>query len=248
MLDHLYNLFVREADGGGGGDTKPPAPAPAPEAPAPEPDKSGKQGGDEKPEGITLSKDAFNERLGRAKSSGEKTVLEALGFDSLEAAKQSVAKGTEAIKAQMTDQEKRDAELVEAKRIADTEKAAREQSEQRALQAETKAAALGLMGQFANPVQAYRLLNLSGVKRQDDGTFKGLKEAVEQLAKDEPWTLAAAKGGKKAPPIGATDPDDKDSKTRSESEDAKRARYFGGGVGQSPFFEGGRVVGVKDQE
>ena len=246
MLKDLSTiLYAPEGTGGGTVETLPEEPiAPVkpskdetpPAAVTPE-----KDGATETPEEVKLSQDALSKRISRAKSTGSKEAMDALGFDSVEQAQAAFKAGQDAIKAQMTEKERQEAELLELSKQSATEKEAREKAEDRALQAELKAAALGLMGIFANPAQAFRLLDLKDVKQMDDGSFEGIEVAIETLAKTEPWTLATEPKRKKGDPIiGSTDPVEDDLEgSKKESEASKRARYFGGGASESPFFESG---------
>ena len=252
MLTDLYKLFNFAPDGAPSG-----APEDPPETPeTPPDDTTTPPEADKTPDkvepitdttdDVTLSQKALGSRIDRAKSTGSKEALKGLGFESVEDAEAAFKAGQEAIDAALTEKEKADKDLQALKDQGAVDKTAREAAEQRALDAEMKSEALGMMGIFANPLQAFRLLDLTDVERNDDGTFEGLEAAVKALAKSESWTLATGKNKPNDPLIGETDPpDDETDGKKSESEETKRARYFGGGVKDSGFFDvpegGGRV-------
>ena len=83
--------------------------------------------------------------------------------------------------------------------------------------------------------EAFKLLDTSEIAQSKDGSYEGLKEAIDSLAESEPWTLGKAKKTK-APNIGPTDPPESDEEGK-ESESEKAKRYFGPGVEQGGFFE-----------
>lgn len=242
MLTDLYKLFNFAPDGAEGGVVKDP-----PETPETPPDDTTTPPEAETPDkvvttdttdDVTLSQKALGSRIDRAKSTGSKEALKALGFESVEDAEAALKAGKEAQDAALTEKEKADQDLQALKDQGVVDKTAREAAEQKALDAELKSEALGMMGIFASPAQAFRLLDLSEVKQNDDGSFEGLEAAVKALAKSESWTLATGKNKPKDPIIGETDPpEDEGDGKKVESDDTKRARYFGGGVGDSGFFD-----------
>jgi hypothetical protein len=248
LFNKLFDFrraFSFEGESGGAGGGTPPASPPEP-APAPTGGGTPGQGAEEggTPAEIKLTSAQLSERLDRAKGSERTTLLKSLGFENLEAAQAAIKAGQEALQAKMSAEEKQAALLKAAQdRATELEKQA-QQATQQASQALMQSEAMGLMaGRFASPKAAFKLLDLSGVERQSDGTFKGLSEAVEKLAKDEPWTLAAQTTTKTkvaAPPIGPTNPEGGDGK-QTETDDDRRKRYFGAGAGSGGFFGGGGV-------
>ena len=246
MLKDFFTILYAPESGGGGTVETPPEEPVAPVEPSKDETPPAavtpvEDGDDETPEKVELSQEALSKRITRAKSTGSKEAMKDLGFDNIEDAQAAFKAGQDAIKAQMTEKERQDAELLELSEQSAIEKEAREKAEDRALQAELKAAALGLMGIFANPAQAFRLLDLKEVKQMEDGSFEGIELAIDKLAKTESWTLATGTKRKKGdPPIGTTDPvEDETEGEKKESDASKRARYFGGGASESPFFDGG---------
>ncbi|HNB50339.1 MAG TPA: hypothetical protein PK530_00270 [Anaerolineales bacterium] len=235
----LFQPFLRDKDDGGGG-ALPPAetpPAKGSDALPPTsgdalPEKDGKGTGEE----IKLSSAALKERLERAEKSAKAELLKAMGFESLAAAQKAVEEGKQLQREKMSEQERLQADLT-----ALTDRATK--AEQAAQQARLEAEALGLMaGKFANPRAALKLVDLTGVNLADG--FTGLAEAINKLAETEPWTLAPqtqTPNGKKptVPNLGPTNPE---TPTRPTKTDAERMqKFFGGGVKNSGFFEGGGV-------
>jgi hypothetical protein len=88
-----------------------------------------------------------------------------------------------------------------------------------------KAAALG----FADPEDAYRMLDLSNLNVGDDGGVAGLDQALKALGDSKPYLLRAA------PRIAPTSPGAKQQ--TGESDEQRRARLYGGGatpIGSGP--------------
>jgi hypothetical protein len=167
-------------------------------------------------------------------------VLKELGFDSREALQKALEEGKTALDARKTAEEKQAETLKQAQERAQALEAQAKQAVTQAEQASLALEAIGQMaGRFANPRAAMKLLDLSNVKRGDDGSYTGLKEAIEKLATDEPWTLAQPQQAKRpvAPAIGATNPEGDQSKATSDAD--RRARYFGNLGGGQDFFAGG---------
>lgn len=237
--------FFAPDDGGGGLDvpirTTPSTPAtdPAPPPPTsggnPEPVKDGKAGDE-----LRLTSAQLKERLDRAKESELSSVLKTLGVANLDDAKKALKEGQDALRARMSEQEKLQTDLAAAQQTAQDAVTRATQAETARTQALLHAEALSLMsGKFANPKAALKLLEMNEVDLTDP-KFPGLSEAVEKLAKDEPWTLLTTKQNGKplAPHIGPTNP--ANTGTGGRTDDERRKQYFGGGV-RSSFFEGGGV-------
>lgn len=250
-------FFFREKDAGGGG-TPPPAADPAtPPATSPtsggsgspvstgEPDKDGKAaatsggtGGEE----IHFTPTALKERLDRAEKSAQMTLAKSLGFETVEAMQKAVEEGQKAVREKMSEKERAEADLATARKEAAEAREGETKAKHEATQARLEAEALSLMaGKFANPKAALKLVDLTGVTLTDP-KFPGLPEAIEKLAKDEPWTLMQTNSSAKkplAPNIGATNPTNDGKPQTTDAE--RHQKYFGGGVRNSGFFQGGGV-------
>lgn len=185
------------------------------------------------------------DRLSRARNTERVELAKSLGFDTVEALQTAVKAGEDARKAQMSEQERQAAALKEAQERATTLQAQLAKADADRTQTVIRAQAIEIMaGKFAKPGTAFKLLDLSGVKLESDGTVSGLNEAVDKLAKDEPWTLAATTSTSKTEVTPRTITDPQGDGTPKENDDDKRRRYFGGGA-SGDFFKGG---GVKQAE
>lgn len=186
---------------------------------------------------IRLTSAQFAERLERAKGTERTRLLQEFGFQDPEALKKALEDGQRAVQSQMTEQERLASELKTVREQAEALQQSSQAAQAKAQQAMLQAEALALMsGKFASPRAAFRLLDLSAVK--SDESFTGLKEAIDKLAKDEPWTLSRTSLTDQAA-IGATNPQGEAGKV--DTDETRRARYFGSAGGGSNFFKGGGV-------
>jgi len=227
--------FYDTDDSGGGGDTQPPATVVPPAG-------GDTAGGSQPPsDRIVMTPAQLAERLARAKDGAKLDAVKALGYDSLEAMQEAVNAGKAALEAQKTDAQRQAEALKQAAdRLAQLETEAAQTRQQRDSILIRSAAIEKMAGKFIDPGAAFRLLD-SGKISLDGETVKGLDEAIEELAKQYPWTLANTNGRKElsAPKIGATNPDGQQA-TPKENDDERRSRFFGSG-GSTPFFQGSGV-------
>lgn len=84
-------------------------------------------------------------------------------------------------------------------KFADADKKRRESDLKAAVVAE--ASKIGI----ADPMDAYRLADLSNVKHEDDGTITGVAELIKALAESKPYLLKP-QGQPMPPRVGATNP------------------------------------------
>lgn len=236
-----FNFFREKDDGAGGLPPASPATPPAPpptSGGAPEMEKDGARAGDE----IKMSPAALKERLERAEKSAQATLAKALGYDSVEAMQAAVPEGQKALREKLTEQERIQADLAAAQKLTTEANERATRAEQQATQARLEAEALSLMaGKFANPRAALKLMDLTSVTLTDP-KFPGLAAAIEKLAQDEPWTLLqTTTTGKKpmVPNLGPTNPESNGKPAKTDED--RRKRYFGGGVQDSGFFQGGGI-------
>ncbi len=242
-MDRWMKVFWDAETGAGG---EPPATEPLADkskgAPEKDPTGGGKPGenGGGNGKAVSLSTEQLNERLERARGAERAALLKEIGVEKLEDLQAAVKELAELKKQAMTEAERQAAELKAAQEKAsllEAEVGVKEQARQAAL---IRSEAMTLMaGKFANPGTAFRLLDLSSVKVKDDGTVEKLAEAVDKLAKDEPWTLAKPGNGKGAAQIGPTNAE---AGAGKDSDAERRARYFGTARG-GDFFQGGGVKG-----
>lgn len=240
-----FKRVYYDADKGTGGGATDPEPVVEPKTdpkvePKAEPKKDltggVKPGGDGQ---IQMSSEQLSERLERAKNAERAALLKELGFDNLDAVKTAAAELAELKKASMTDKERTEAELANARSLAEQEKARADAADRARHEALVRSEAMVLMtGRFANPTTAIRLLDLSAVKVGEDGQVSGMKEAVEKLAQDEPWALSQTNGKKVLNPVGPTNTE---AGKKALTGDVERKTKYFGGSGASDFFAGGGV-------
>lgn len=233
-------FFDAETGGAAGGTPAPDAGVPA-GAPPNTPTGGGQEPGEAPPSEIRLTTTQLSERLERAKGSAKLELAKTLGFDSLEAMQSAIKAGQDAVKDKMSEAERTAAALKAAQDAAAEARTQLEAATKAANAEKIRSAAVELMaGKFAKPGSAFKLLDLAGVEVQADGTVKGLKDAVDRLAQDEPWTLAVAAPPKLAPKTGPTNPENGGAPS-GETDDDRRQRYFGTGPGAGGFFRGSGV-------
>lgn len=145
----------------------------------------------------------FSDRLKNVKSNTTTEILQALGVDSLDAVRELVKKQKEADEANKTELQKAQEEAAKAKDEAQKLKQAQEavmaQAQERLMQAEAMklaiaykdASGIGFRPEAINDV--WLVLDRSQVKTGDNGTFEGLKEAIEAVAKARPHWLVDSK-------------------------------------------------------
>lgn len=234
---------------------KPPAPpVKPPEAPAPKPPEPKKDptAGEQKPEGEgkTLTQDEVNKLVGAtrkdARETAQKDTLKELGFADLESARAALKDYEEAKRSKMSADERAAADLKaaqEAKAQAEaTAKTAVAQAQEARLEAEIVAQAAG---RFANPKAVLKLLDRAAVKFGEDGKVEGVKEALDALAKAEPWTLAQKGAGPRVPGIGATNTGEG---PQARTDEDRRKQFFGGGAPGGFFEKQPEVVTEKKTE
>lgn len=179
---------------------------------------------------------------GDARKDGSKSAvakaLKDLGFESLEAAKAALAEADKLKRAQMSDTERLTAEKAEAERKATEALQSAQQAQERANKALIESEIISLAsGRFANPRAVIKLVDASKLTLGEDGTVAGVAEQLDELAKNEPWTLLPK--GASPNSIGRTNPPG----TPPARTDADRKQeYFGGG--RASIFKGGGVQKV----
>lgn len=134
------------------------------------------------------------ERLVRATAKTETDLLAELGIEDAATAKKTLAEA-EAVKvAQMSELEKAQAETAEAQAQAaqaTTEAAAIKAQADEAL---LKAAIVSQAGDFNDPMDAWSFIDKSKIEVQEDGTYKGIDEALKDLTEAKPYLIKEANG------------------------------------------------------
>jgi len=183
-----------------------------------------------------VSRIAANAR-GEGRSAERAALLQELGVQDVGAVKSALAQAEELKRAQLTESERLKADAADARKAAADAEAARQAAEQARQSALVEAEIIAqAAGRFANPKAVSKLIDRTAVKLDEKGQVVGVAEALETLAKAEPWTLAQAADTNtkaKAPAIGATNGKPGAGGTAQE---VLASKYFGRGRG-SGFFE-----------
>ena len=165
------------------------------------PDADG--GGDGQEHKFIYSQEQFDamvkDRLARATTKTQADLLAQLGIEDVETAKKTLAEADAARKAQMSELEKAQADIAAAK--AATEKATADAEVIKATAAEAllKAAIISKAGNLNDPMDAWQFIDRSKIEAQEDGTYKGIEEALKELAESKPYLVKAAGNGQQGP-------------------------------------------------
>lgn len=188
-LEHLYRTILYDADSGG----------------------SGGDAGDAKNAGKTYTQEELDriigERAERAKNSANNELLTTLGVSSLDEAKAILAKHKEVEEASKTELQRAQEDAQAAKQAAEQAKAeqavALAAARQTLLKAEVLRQIIAFKDANGNSFRpeavddVWLVLDKSIVTDKDDGTFDGVKEAVEKVAKTRPHWLIDVKQAQK---------------------------------------------------
>ncbi len=142
---------------------------------------------------VTYSQDQIDEmlkpRLDRAKDKAKADLLAELGVEDTATAKKTLAEAQAAREAQMSELEKAqtqiadlEAQSVQAKAEAETIKA---QVDEALLKSAIIAKAVG----FNDPMDAWSFIDRAKIEVQDDGTYKGIDEALKILIEAKPYLV-----------------------------------------------------------
>ena len=144
----------------------------------------------------------IKDRLDRAEAKTKADLLGELGIEDLKTAKQTLSEAEAARAAQMTELEKAQAEIAKAKELADKATTEAEAIKAQAAEALLKAAIISQAGQFNDPLDAWQFIDRSKVEVSEDGTYKGIDEALKSLIEAKPY-LVKADGGNPGTPAKA---------------------------------------------
>jgi hypothetical protein len=139
------------------------------------------------------------DRLVQAKRNNLADLLAQLGIEDIETAKKTLAEADTARKAQMSELETAQAEIAEAKAAAQKAAADAEVIRATAAEALLKAAIISRAGDLEDPMDAWQFVDRSKIEAQDDGTYKGIDEALKELAESKPYLVKVAVGGNQGP-------------------------------------------------
>lgn len=134
-------------------------------------------------------------------------------------------------KAQMSEQERIQAELEAAKKKAEEAEQLREQAlstaNQRAIKAEFKLAAAGANIRPDALDDAFVLVDKTGISVDDDGNVVGVAEAISKLIESKPYLIDTKEPKEPKQIGGANNPKDEEKKTlQAQLEDARKRKDF----------------------
>lgn len=133
----------------------------------------------------------LKDRLTRATTKATTDLLEDLGIEDVATAKQTLVDAKTAHEAQMSELEKAQAQITEANaRTAEAEIKA-EAVKAQAAEALLKAAIISQAGDFNDPNDAWSFVDRSKIEAQEDGSYKGIDEALKSLIEVKPYLIKA---------------------------------------------------------
>ena len=146
----------------------------------------------------TFTQDQIDEmlkpRLDRARDKAKADLLAELGIEDAATAKKTLAEAEAAKKAQMTELEKAQSEIAEAQALAAKATADAAVIKAQADEAQLKAAIVSKAGDFNDPMDAWSFIDQTKIEAQEDGTYKGIDEALKILIEAKPYLVKADNG------------------------------------------------------
>jgi len=144
-------------------------------------------------------------------------------------AKKKAAEYDKYVEAQKTEEQKRQERLEALEReLTETRTRVRESAVRTAIVAEAA------RRELADPNDAQRLVDMAAISVAEDGTIKGVQEAIDALVKSKPYLLRRVVPATNA----ANPPREENASGRTDAD--RRREYFGGGG--STFWQGGGVT------
>jgi hypothetical protein len=134
------------------------------------------------------------DRLVRANAKTQTDLLAQLGIEDVETAKRTLADAKAAQAAQMSELEKAQADVAEAKEAAQKATADAEVIKVAAAEALLKAAIISQAGHLNDPMDAWQFVDRSKIEANEDGTYKGIDEALKALVEAKPYLVKVANG------------------------------------------------------
>jgi hypothetical protein len=131
----------------------------------------------------------LKDRLARAMSTSKADFLAELGIEDLAAAKKTLADADAANKAQMSELEKAKAETAEAQAQAAKATTDAAAIKVKADEALLKAAIISRAGNFNAPMDAWLFIDQTKIGVNEDGTYKGIDEALKGLVEAKPYLV-----------------------------------------------------------
>ena len=194
-----------------------------------------------------FTQEEVNKLLGKVRQeTREKTakkeldeILGRFGAESLDELETIVKEYKELKLASMTELERMQSELEEARQKSLELEAILTEKEAAAQEALIKSAVVSAAaGRFEDAEAAYRLLDMAEVSVEEDGSVSGIEAALDKLAEKYPFML------RKSGPSRVSPANPPKSEPQGRTDDDRRAEYFGIRSNRAnPFFtEGGGVV------
>lgn len=131
------------------------------------------------------------DRLERGSEKAKADVLAELGIEDVATAKKTLAEAQAAKAAQMTELEKAQAQIAEAQAQAAQSTTEAEAVKAQAAEALLRAAIISQAGSFNDPNDAWQFVDRSKIEVQEDGTYKGVDEALKAVADAKPYLVKA---------------------------------------------------------
>ena len=148
----------------------------------------------------------LKERLARAMAGTKTDLLTELGAEDLETVKRTLADAAKAKEAQMSELEKAQAEIAQAQAETAQAKTEAEATKAQAAEALLKAAIISQAGSFNDPNDAWSFVDQSKIEAQEDGTYKGIDEALKTLTEAKPYLVKATNAQGPGTPARAKPP------------------------------------------
>ena len=136
----------------------------------------------------------IKDRLARATTKTQADLLAELDIEDVAAAKKTLADAKAAQAAQMSELEKAQADIADAKAAAEKATTDAEVIKAAAAEALLKAAIISQAGNLNDPMDAWQFIDRSKIEAQEDGTYKGIPEALKALAESKPYLVKVADG------------------------------------------------------
>lgn len=149
----------------------------------------GGAGGDEKKFTQADVDRILNERLPRAEEAANKKLFEQYGVKDAAELKAKIDKAAELEQAQMTELQKAQKAAKDAQDLLEAEKKKATDAEAKAQETAMRSEVLLAAATFNDPADAWQYVDRSKITVEADGKFKGVKEAVEAVAKAKPYLL-----------------------------------------------------------
>lgn len=207
-------------------------------------------GNEGEPETVrTFTQDEVNRMLGDVRKEGRRvgeqqaidSFLEQAGVSDPEELEGIVSEHKELKLSAMTEKERSDAELAEAREARERAEVLASEATSKANEALLKSAVVNAAaGRFENAEAAYMLLDKSGLKISEDGGVEGLDDALESLLATYPFLK---KGGQSSV-VSATNPEQPEAR-KGRTDEQRRKEYFGSAKTDS-FWKRGGVRKIED--